>query len=175
MKLKQVGVIGSAGNEEYDFDKPRQEMFKAAFRLGYAVAQTGSVLITGGKGGVMESACQGAKKAGGITVAEVSALGRGESNKFNDIEVVTGDIAFRGPSQLVAMSDLIVCVGGGAGTLQELCVAYRMKKPVIILKGYGGWSDKIAAIEYMDERKLVKFTVVDSVQDAVKQLEMMLK
>lgn len=168
MKRGQVGVIGSAGQEEYPYVKPNKDMFNAAEKLGTALAKQDCIIVNGGKGGIMEAVSMGAKKAGGITVAEISGLGRRESNGWVDVEVVTGDVAFRGPSQLVAMSDVIVALGGGAGTLQEICVAYRMQKPVVLLTGYGGWSDKLSDVEYLDERQLIKFRSTDSIQDAIK-------
>jgi uncharacterized protein (TIGR00725 family) len=167
MKKQQIGVIGSAGPEEYAYKKPSIAMFKAAEVLGKALAQEGAIVINGGKGGVMQAVCKGAKSAGGTTVAELSGAERGVGNDYVDVEIIGTDIGFRGPSLLVGMSDAIISLGGGAGTLQELAVAYRMQKPVILLTGYGGWTDRIASMDYMDERKLVKFTKVKSVDEAM--------
>ena len=166
----QIGVIGSAGPEEYDFEKPLAEMYKAAEELGRLVALCKAVIVTGGKGGIMESASKGAKRAGGITIAEIAGNVRGQANRYVDIEMVTGDVAFRGPSQLVGMCDGLVCLGGGAGTLQELCVAYRMRRPVVLLTGYGGWTDRIAALDFMDERRLIAFEQATSPEQAVEKL-----
>ena len=169
MKKKlQIGVIGSAGPEEYDFEKPAAEMFAAAEQIGKLLAKSDAIVVNGGKGGIMESVSRGAKSTGGIVAAEVAGLGRGESNNYVDIEIVTGDVAFRGPSQLVAMSDAVISLGGGAGTLQELCVAYRMKKPVVLLTGFGGWTDRVAKMDSMDERRSIKFLVAKSPGQAVK-------
>ena len=157
MKKRQIAVIGSAGPEEYSFEKPSTAMFAAAEKVGRLLGEADCIVVNGGKGGVMEAVCRGAKSAGGITVAEIAGNGRGESNVFVDIEMVTTDIGYRGPSALIGMSDSVIALGGGAGTLQELAVAYRMQKPIVLLIGYGGWTDRVAELTYLDERRLIKF------------------
>lgn len=170
MRKLQIGVIGSAGPEEYPNKKPLATMFTAAEQVGSRLAEQGCIVVNGGKGGVMEAVSRGAKMSGGITVAEVSGANRMTTNRFIDIEVVTGDVAFRGPSQLIGMCDAIIALGGGAGTLQELAVAYRMAKPTVLLIGYGGWTDKIAKLDYLDERQLIRFETEAVVDDAVKKV-----
>lgn len=167
MKKLQVAVIGSAGPEEYNYDKPTVAMYNAAEAIGRLLAQKDCIVVNGGKGGIMEAVCRGAKSAGGLTVAEISGNGRKEGNSYVDIEIVTTDIGYRGPSLLIGMSDAVISLGGGAGTLQELAVAYRMKKPVVLCTGYGGWTDRIAKLEYLDERRLVKFAQVNTQKAAV--------
>ncbi len=168
MKKRQIAVIGSAGNEEYQFEKPEQTMFDAAEEIGMLLAQNDCIVVNGGKGGVMERVCKGAKAAGGITVAEVAGEGRGEANDYVDIEIVTNDVGFRGPSLLIGMSDAVIALGGGAGTLQEIAVAYRMQKPIVLLRGYGGWVDRLTD-EYLDERRLVAFQSTETVEEAVRK------
>lgn len=166
MKKLQIAVIGSAGQDEYPYRKPRKSMNEAAEKMGELLARNECIVVSGGKGGVMEAVCKGAKKAGGVTIAEIAGDGRGESNQYVDVEVVTNDIGYRGPSLLVGMSDAVVALGGGAGTLQELAVAYRMKKPIVLLNGYGGWADRLSQT-YLDERRLVPFVRTRSVKEAV--------
>lgn len=166
MKKLQIAVIGSAGNEEYPFDKPKASMFEAAERIGELLAIRDCVVVNGGKGGIMEAVCRGAKNAGGLTIAEIAGDDRGGSNKYVDIEIVTTDVGYRGPSLLIGMSDAVISLGGGAGTLQELAVAYRMQKPIILLKGFGGWTDRLSG-PYLDERRLVSFVDVSTAEQAV--------
>ena len=169
MKRLQIGVIGSAGSEEYPFRKPVEPMGRIAAQIGAELAARDCIVITGGKGGIMRAASEGAKQAGGITAAETSGLDRFTSNEFVDFEVVTGDVAFRGPSQLVAMADAVISIGGGAGTLQEICVAYRMGKPIVLVTGYGGWTDRLAGRTWLDERRLVAFAVESNPSLAVEK------
>lgn len=169
-KRLQIAVIGSAGPEEYSKAKPNAAMYQSAEELGKLLASKNCIIINGGKGGIMEAVCRGAQQNGGITVAEVSGNKRFTANAFVDVEIVTCDVGFRGPSQLIGMSDGVIAIGGGAGTLQELAVAYRMQKPVVLLTGFGGWTDRIAALKYMDERELIALTKAVTPQNAVQQI-----
>lgn len=169
MKL-QIAVIGSAGPEEYEFQKPNEAMYSAAQQIGSELAKNDCIVLMGGKGGIMQAAAKGAKQSGGITAGEVSGIERGSANKYVDVEIITGDLALRGPSQLIGMCDGAIAIGGGAGTLQELAVAYRLRKPVVLITGYGGWVDKIAEMDYMDERNLIKFLSTTSAEESVKVL-----
>ncbi|QQS69373.1 TIGR00725 family protein [Candidatus Saccharibacteria bacterium] len=166
MKKPQIAVIGSAGPEEYPHKKPLDAMFSAARQIGEQLAQQQCIVVCGGKGGIMEAVSAGAKAYGGTTVGEIAGDDRFAGNDYIDVEVVTTDVGFRGPSLLIGMSDVIISLGGGAGTLQELAVAYRMKKPIILLKGYGGWTDRITT-KYLDERKLVPFIITHRPEKAV--------
>ena len=49
-------------------------------------------------------------------------------------------------------------------------MAYRLRKPVVLITGYGGWVDKIAEMDYMDERQSIRFLAVSSAEDAVDKL-----
>lgn len=59
--MKQITVIGSAQSISSD-------VYQMAEELGKAIASRGAVLITGGRGGVMEAVCKGAKEKQGLTV-----------------------------------------------------------------------------------------------------------
>ncbi|MCL6505834.1 MAG: hypothetical protein K6T59_02315, partial [Bryobacteraceae bacterium] len=43
----------------------------------------------------------------------------------------------------VLAADFVVAIGGGAGTLSEICFAWIHKRPIFLLEGYGGWSDRL--------------------------------
>lgn len=175
MKRYQIGVIGSAGPEEYKYTKPDSAMYQAAEELGMLLGKQNYIVINGGKGGVMEAVSKGAQASGGITVAELAGNKRGVANSYVDVEIVSHDQGFRGPSLLVGMCDAVIALGGGAGTLQEIAVAYRMQKLLILIKGFGGWTDRLSQLEYLDERRLMPFMVVDTILDAVKAVENTLK
>ena len=168
-KKLQIGVIGYAGTEEYPKRRaPKKEIYDAAEQVGFLLAKKGMTVVTGGQGGVMESAAKGAKKANGITVGVIKGKQRFRSNNFTDIEILTG-MAADGFDEfmLVMMCDALIVIGGGAGTLEEITIAYRNKKPIIALEKTGGWADKTVA-EYLDERKIVKVQSLKTPQEAVK-------
>ncbi len=169
MKKLQIGIIGSAGYEEYPLAKPDKKAYKCAFELGELIAQKGAILICGGKGGIMEEACHGAKNKNGITVGIVSGNKRGQANKFVDVEVVSGMVNCSEEALIISMSDGIIAMGGGAGTLQELALAYRNKKPVVAIRNIAGWSN-IVADTYLDERKIIKIGSAETAGEAMKLL-----
>jgi len=117
----------------------------------------------------MESAAIGAKKANGTTVGVIKGNQRFRSNNFTDVEILTG-MAADGFDEfmLVMMCDVLITIGGGAGTLEEIAIAYRNKKPIIALEKTGGWADKIIP-ECLDERETIKVCAVKSPEEAVEK------
>ena len=68
-----------------------QRLKKFAYHAGKYVAESNSVLITGGLGGVMKAASHGAKDGGGLTIGIIpqddsSSL----ANEFCDIVIPSG-------------------------------------------------------------------------------------
>ncbi|MEK7574919.1 MAG: TIGR00725 family protein [Patescibacteria group bacterium] len=164
----QIAVIGSAAQSEYRTEGGASlAMQKAAEEVGFLLADQGAIVVTGGKGGIMEAAARGAKRGGGITVGVVKGGRRGVANNFTDVEMLTGMKA-DGLDELflVLMSDALIVLGGGAGTLQEIAIAYRNKKPMVVLDGMGGWGEKLSG-KFVDERKLVKLVMANNPKDAV--------
>jgi uncharacterized protein (TIGR00725 family) len=66
-------------------------------------------------------------------------------------------------------ADGVIVIGGGAGTLSEICAAYMYKKPIVALKNSGGTATNYAD-KYIDHRKNVKIIGVETPQQAVKCL-----
>lgn len=168
----QIGVIGSAGKEEYLKGwAPPKGMLKAVKEMGYLLGKEKISVITGGGGGIMSTVSRECLKQGGITV--------GLFNTHNDIGVgdlytvgITTGMFEGGPEYILPLSsDIIIAISGGSGTMNELTVAYRNRVPVVLLEGYGGWVDKIIPMlidgQYLDERKRTPFFVVDTPKEAV--------
>lgn len=162
----QIGVIGSAGPEEYSGKKPNPKAYLLAEKVGQLIASRNGIVICGGMGGIMESACRGAKSKGGITVGVISGTERNIANPFIDVEIVSGAINYAEEALIVTMADALIVLGGGAGTLQEIATAYRNKKPIIVLDGLDGWGKKVANT-YLDYRRLVKVELVKTPEEAV--------
>lgn len=163
----QIGVIGSAGREEYEKGGASKSLCEKAEKIGFLLARAGATIVTGGKGGIMEAAARGAKKGGGIAIGIVKGEKRFVSNKFIDIEFITGMQADGLDELLLVLScDALITLGGGAGTLQEIAIAYRNQKPVVVLKNTGGWSKKLTQ-QYLDGRKKIKILRVKTPSEAV--------
>ncbi len=162
----QIAVIGSAGIEEYPYKKPARALYRIAYEIGAMIAKSNNILVCGGKGGIMEEACRGAKENNGLTVGVVSGNKRGVSNRYIDVEIISGFINYAEDGIIISMADGVIALGGGAGTLQEIALSYRNKKPIVFLKNSGGWSDKLIE-EYLDERKNIKFNSAKTSKEAV--------
>lgn len=169
MKKLQIGIIGSAGPEEYPNKKPDKKACKFAYEIGKIVASKKAVLICGGKGGIMKEACKGAKENAGITIGIVSGNKRRTANKYVDVEIVSGSINGSEEGLIISASDGLIAIGGGAGTLQEIALAYRNNKPLVAIKGIRGWADKVSDT-FLDERKTAKIESAINPKTAVSLL-----
>lgn len=171
----QIAIIGYAGLEEYPkgmIIKP--EVFDYAYQLGKLIAKQGWTVITGGKSGVMEAANKGCKDANGISVGVVTGDKRFTANKYVDVEVIPGTFNCGEEMTLVTMSDALIILGGGMGTLQEITIAYRQGKPIFSIRGLGGWSEKFEQVVQLDERDKVRIEYSNSPEDLMNKLTLLL-
>ena len=160
MKKLQILIIGNNENG------CTPELEKIAYDTGSEVAKSDSILITGGLGGVMKAASKGAKESGGLTVGIIPQNDKSEANEFCDVVIPSGMGLMR--DFLNALSaDGVIAIGGGSGTLSEICAAYMYSKPIVVLKNSGGTSSKFSG-QYLDHRENVKIIGVETPKDAVK-------
>jgi len=73
-----------------------------------------------------------------------------DANPWCSIVIPTGLGHARNVMTALA-ADMIIAVGGGAGTLSELCFAWIHGRPIYVMEGSGGWSDRLAG-EALDSR-----------------------
>jgi uncharacterized protein (TIGR00725 family) len=108
----------------------RPEDLRAAEAVGRLVAEAGAVLVCGGRGGVMEASCRGARSAGGLTVGLLPGVDRDAANPFVDVAIPTGLGELRN-GLIVRSADAIVAIGGEWGTLSEIALAAKTGTPVV--------------------------------------------
>lgn len=120
--LKVIGVIGPS--------EPSSEAYSFAERFGELAAKEGWVLATGGKGGIMEAASKGAKKAGGLTIGILPEKGKENANPYVDIVISTG-IGESRNLVLVYSADIVVAITLSLGTLIEIATAAKNSKPLL--------------------------------------------
>jgi uncharacterized protein (TIGR00725 family) len=121
----QVAVIGAGACSEAERE--------AAYTVGRILAENHVTLVCGGLGGVMEAACRGAREHGGHTVGIMPDSREG--NPYLDT-VIRTDMGHARNIIVVQSADAVVAVGGREGTLSEIAVALKIKKPVF---GYRTW------------------------------------
>jgi hypothetical protein len=152
---------------------PGSPHWRAAEQFGAALVEAGFRVLTGGLGGVMEAACRGARGAAayreGDTVALLPGHAAADANPHADVVLPTGLAHAR--NALVAHADALVAVGGGAGTLSEIAMAWVHRRLVIAFR-LPGWSGRVADAP-LDERRRFGHLAddrvfgVDSAQEAI--------
>jgi uncharacterized protein (TIGR00725 family) len=111
------------------------EELAQARAVGAGLAARGGIVITGGLGGVMAAACQGAAEAGGRTVGILPGNDRAAANEWVQIAIATGLGELRN-GLIVRASDALIAIGGAYGTLSEVALALKTGVPVF---GLGTW------------------------------------
>lgn len=143
-----------------------QEQRAFAHALGIALAAAGRTIITGGCGGVMEAVCYGAlNQGGGRTICILPDDGQ-LANPYCDVVVPTG-MGIARNKLVVSSADAVVAIGGGAGTLSELAMAWQLGKRILCVTGLGGWSARLAG-ERIDQRRtdaIASAATVEEVMD----------
>lgn len=125
--MSTIGVIGS-GRSHPTWDK-------WAAVVGQEIAKAGCTLVCGGLSGVMAAAAKAAKEAGGATIGILPGTDPKEANPGITIPIPTG--LGEGRNLLVVQSsDVLIAIGGGAGTLSEIGFALKLHKPLVLL---GSW------------------------------------
>ncbi|MCZ6692186.1 MAG: TIGR00725 family protein [Planctomycetota bacterium] len=141
-----VAVIGDARAD------PRSRTYRMAQGLGESLVNAGFRIVTGGLGGVMEAACRGARRSTkyrpGDTIGLLPSLDPDEANPFVDIAIGTGLGDLR--NGLVANADAVIAIGGGAGTLSEIALAW-MRRRLIVAMGSDGWAANLMDVR-LDHR-----------------------
>ena len=118
----------------------------------------------------MENACKGAKAEGGVTVGIIPQEDFSCANEYCDIVIASG-IGYARDFLVATSADAIVVVGGGVGTLVELCVGYMLKKTIVAIPESGGTAE-IYGGKYLDERKRI---LILTAKDADSAIRMILK
>jgi uncharacterized protein (TIGR00725 family) len=171
--VKKVVVVGYSGPVN---KSPVSELRDICLELGRTLAKKGYLVFNGGRDGVMELVSQGIREAGGIVVGILPDEEVG--NTYLSVAVKTGlDFQMRS-FVLLRNADVVVSVGGEIGTAIEILGAYALGKPVILLRGTGGWTDRISQVlidgKYLDNRRIVEIHQAWTVEEAVQIIEQIL-
>lgn len=108
---------------------------EAARAVGRGLAENSFVVLTGGLGGVMDAACEGAALAGGTSIGFLPGDDRSAAGPSVSMPLATGLGEGRN-ILVVTAADVVVSIGGSWGTLSEIALARRVGKPVVSLLGW---------------------------------------
>jgi uncharacterized protein (TIGR00725 family) len=141
----------------------------AAEEVGRLLALRAAILVSGGRGGIMEAASKGACLAGGIVVGLLPSLSKREANPYVTVPLATGLGELRN-HLTIRSSDAVIMISGSTGTLNEATITYH-QKPLVVLEGTGGWSDRLRDIAYqgrhLDQRGSAVISFAATPADAV--------
>ena len=118
--------------------KCSKKIYRIAEEAGGFIAQQGWILVCGGRTGVMEAACKGAKKQGGLTVGILPGSDGEDANRYVDVKIPTG-LGYARNVLVVRASDAVVAIDGEYGTLSEIAFAFNEEKPIV---GIDTWEVK---------------------------------
>jgi uncharacterized protein (TIGR00725 family) len=159
-----IGVMGG-GNASIE----EQE---TAYRLGKLIADQGWILLNGGKAcGIMEASAKGAMENRGITVGILPDADYRQVSEYISIPILTGMGNARNCINILSSHYIVACPGG-AGTLSEIALALKNKKPLILLNV----DAKIPFGKYADQGLLfladTPEQVIDIINDLIKKRQL---
>ena len=161
MRRPQIAVIGAGEGDE--------QLMSLARALGRALCDRGWRIVCGGLEGVMEAAAEGARSSdrasGADVIGVLPGLEAADANRFVDVVIPTGMNMARNVI-VVASADVVVALGGGAGTLSELAIAWQLGKPIVALACAEGWAAELAG-RSIDGRRGDRVHRAEDVEGAV--------
>ena len=130
----QVCVLGSA--------EPGSRAFELAAAAGELLARLGITLVSGCGSPATRVAAERALAAGGTVVSIVPSDDIGLKDWPCSVLIPCGMGDAR--NLLMALAgDACLVIGGRAGTISEVCLAWLHCRPLLPLTGCGGWSNQL--------------------------------
>lgn len=128
----QVCVLGSA--------EPGSPAYELAGEAGALLARLGVTVVSGCGSPATRHAAERALAAGGLVVSIVPSDDIGLRDWPCSVLIPCGMGDAR--NLLMALAgDACIVIGGRAGTISEVCLAWLHHRPLLPLTGCGGWSD----------------------------------
>src|SRR4051812_49822026 len=133
-RRRQVCVLGSA--------EPGSRAYELAAEAGELLARLGITVVSGCGSPATRVAAERAIAAGGLVVSIVPSDDIGLKDWPCTVLVPCGMGDAR--NLLMALAgDACLVIGGRAGTISEVCLAWLHRRPLLPLTGYGGWADRL--------------------------------
>ncbi len=118
------------------------------------MAERDHEVVCGGRTGVMEAVCRGARETGGHTIGIFPGSDRGAANQYVETAIATG-LGNARNALVVGNGDAAIAIDGSTGTLSEIALALDAGKPVAGIDTYDVAGVKPvespeAAVEYVE-------------------------
>jgi hypothetical protein len=133
-RRSQICVLGSAD--------PGSPAYELAAEAGTLLARLGITVISGCGSPATRVAAERAIQAGGLVVSIIPPDQMPPADWPATVVIPCGMGDAR--NLLMALAgDACIVIGGRAGTISEVCLAWLHKRPLLPLVGFGGWSDQL--------------------------------
>jgi uncharacterized protein (TIGR00725 family) len=133
-RAPQVCVLGSA--------EPGSTAYELAGAAGEFLARRGVTVVSGCGSPATRYAAERALAAGGLVVSIVPSDDIGLRDWPCTVLIPSGMGDARNLMMALA-GDACIVIGGRAGTISEVCLAWLHRRPLLPLTGCGGWSDQL--------------------------------
>jgi len=143
IRRRQVCVLGSA--------EPGSAAYALAGEAGRLMAELGITVVSGCGSPATRHAAECAVAAGG-QVLSIIPEGEMPPPAWPATVVVPSGVGDARNLLMALAGDACLVIGGRAGTISEVCLAWLHKRPLLPLTGCGGWSDQLEQ-NPPDERK----------------------
>ena len=163
MRRYAIGVVGDVHLE------PNKR--RLAIALGQQLVDANYRIVSGGHGDLARCLAEGARKSRRYRDGDLIAILPGfdplVAEENSDIVIATGFDHAR--NLIVANSDAIIAIGGGAGTLSEIAFAWALKRLILAYK-VEGWSGQLAGTR-IDSRSRYPMLPDDRIYPVTKAAE----
>ncbi len=122
MRGRVVAVLGAS--------RPSAAELNLAREVGALLAERGAVVVTGGLGGVMAAASEGAREKHGLVIGILPGVSASDANSHVGLAIPTG-LGDARNAVIANCAEGFVAIGGGLGTLSEIAFALKRGKPVV--------------------------------------------
>ncbi len=165
IRKPQVCVLGSA--------EPGSKAYELAGEAGALLAKHGVTLVSGCGSPATRVAAERAIAAGGLVLSIVPPDVMPPADWPATVVIPSGMGDAR--NLLMALSgDACMVIGGRAGTISEVCLAWLHKRPMLPLVGCGGWSDSLPT-NPPDERqnsRILPWASAAALEEQLRELEL---
>jgi len=132
IRRPQVCVLGSA--------EPGSRAYDLAGDAGQLLARLGITVVSGCGSPATRIAAQRAQAAGGLVISVITDADMPPPDWPATVVIPCGMGDARNLIMALA-GDACIVIGGRAGTISEVCLAWLHHRPLLPLAGCGGWSD----------------------------------
>lgn len=161
IRRPQICVLGSA--------EPGSQAYDLAGHAGELLARLGITVVSGCGSPATRIAAQRAHAAGGLVISIIPDSEMPAPDWPATVVIPSGVGDAR--NLLMALAgDACIVIGGRAGTISEVCLAWLHRRPLLPLVGCGGWSDGLLQ-NPPDERKNSPILPWSSVEELESQLQ----